>query len=274
MNMLVLGGGFLGKRIAEEFDAEILTERIKNANDLSEAISRNVMEWPDVIVNCIGKTGRPNVDWCEKNKAETYVSNVHVPYLLAEFCKRHDIKLVHISSGCVYQGDNQKNGWGEEDEPNFTGSFYSFTKAAAEKILSEYANVLTLRIRMPIDSTPNDRELIGKLLKYDKVINTPNSVTVVQDLLDALRALLANDSVGIFNVVNPEPVTHKQILDIYEEVSGKKLNKTYIEAKDLVTDAPRSNCILNTNKLTQSASMRNTETAIRDAIMKYVQNGG
>lgn len=272
-------------RVAEALDAELVTERITNDHDLYEVMADKVMNWPEVIINCIGKTGRPNVDWCESNKPETYVSNVHVPYILAEFCKRHDIKLVHVSSGCIYQGDNEGRGWSESDTPNFTGSFYSATKAMAEQLVSTYDNTLILRMRMPIDGTPSGRELIGKLLKYDKIINTPNSVTVIDDFLYALEALIENNATGIFNIVNPEPVTHKQILDIYQEISGKTINKELIDASKLVTAAPRSNCVLNTEKIQSLdvpvdggkwvvSPMRNTEAALRDVITKYVQNGG
>lgn len=289
MNILVLGGGFLGMRVAEKFEAQLITDRINNEHDLYEVISNGVMEWPDVIINCIGKTGRPNVDWCESNKAETYVSNVHVPYILAEFCKKHNIKLVHISSGCIYQGDNGGKGFSESDAPNFTGSFYSFTKAMAEQLVSTNPDSLILRMRMPIASTPSDRELIGKLLRYQTVINTPNSVSVVDDFVAALKILVEGNAVGIYNVCNPEPVTHKQILDIYEELSGKQLGKTYINADELVTDAPRSNCVLNVDKiqavkptnlslvdagLGYVSVMRKTEVALRDVISEYIKNGG
>jgi dTDP-4-dehydrorhamnose reductase len=30
---------------------------------------------PDVVINAAGKTGKPNVDWCEDHKEETLRSN-------------------------------------------------------------------------------------------------------------------------------------------------------------------------------------------------------
>lgn len=276
--ILVLGAGFMGKRIADALGAKLIDSRIESIDDISHSCG---LKEVDVIINCIGKTGAPNVDWCESNKPETYLSNVHVPYLLAEYCKQNNIKLVHISSGCIYQGDNGGNGWKESDTPNFDGSFYSFSKSAAERILSAFPETLILRMRMPIADVPSSRELIGKLLRYGNIINTPNSVTIVDDFIYALSYLLRNKETGIFNVCNPEPVTHKQILDIYEELSGKKLEKIYIDADALVTEAPRSNCILDVDKLQGShpydsswAGMRHTEVALRDVIAKYIANGG
>lgn len=269
-NIVVLGNGFLGRRIADSFGVPLITDRIVDRHTLSEALRNH--GGVNVVINCIGKTGSPNIDALEKEKASTYFSNTHVPYLLAEFFKGSSTKIVHISSGCVYQGDNDGMGWQETDKPNFTGSFYSFSKAAAERILEAYPNVLTLRIRMPVDSVPGPRELIGKLLRYEKIINTENSITVVQDFLGALHKLINIDATGVWNITNPEPVTHKQILDIYEMVSGKRLNKTYIGADKLVTDAPRSNCVLNTDKLQSVYNMRPTVDALWDALERYVLN--
>jgi hypothetical protein len=42
------------------------------------------------------------------------------------------------------------SGFTEMDKPNFTGSYYSHTKAMVEDLLKQFPNVLTLRIRMPI----------------------------------------------------------------------------------------------------------------------------
>lgn len=276
MKTVVFGKGFLGTRIAEALEIPLVEDRIENMADIYNAIE-TLGEFPEVIINCIGKTGRPNVDWCETNKPETYIANTHVPYLFAEFCKKSNIKLVHISSGCIYQGDNNGRGWSETDEPNFTGSFYSFTKAAAERILSAYDNVLTLRIRMPIDSDPNSRELLGKLLKYTKIISAPNSITVIDDFISVLKVLLERNSLGMYNVVNPQAITHEEILSMYEDEFKEKLNKIYISPEDLETLAPRSNCVLNTDKLQAELAshtvevLKPTNSSLRETITKYVR---
>jgi nucleoside-diphosphate-sugar epimerase len=58
-------------------------------------------------------------------------------------------------TGCIFHYDESKPegsgiGFTEADKPNFTGSYYSYTKAMVESLLREYPNVLTLRVRMPI----------------------------------------------------------------------------------------------------------------------------
>ena len=61
----------------------------------------------------------------------------------------------HTGTGCIFHYDDKKPegsglGFLEADEPNFTGSYYSYTKAATESFLRQFPNVLTLRVRMPI----------------------------------------------------------------------------------------------------------------------------
>jgi len=74
----------------------------------------------------------------------------------------------------------------ETDKPNFTGSFYSKTKIMVEELLKSYNNVLTLRIRMPISKDLHPRNFVTKILNYDKIVNVPNSMSVLPDLLPIL----------------------------------------------------------------------------------------
>lgn len=265
--ILIYGKGFLGKRISEALHAPIADERVVDGSFPDADLYQ-----PDVIINCIGATGRPNVDWCESHKPETYFANVHVPYLLAEYCKKKDIKLVHVSSGCIYQGDNGGKGWSELDTPNFDGSYYSHTKLTAERLLSAYPNTLVLRVRMPIDSIPGDRDLINKLLRYETIMNDENSVTVIADFILALQTLIYEEKTGIWNVTNPGKITHKEILEMYEYTSGEKLNKKYVMADsgEIKTAAPRSNCVLNTDKLEAFMRIRDSHIAIKALLPTYI----
>lgn len=267
MNILIYGNGFLGNRIAAYTGGTIEKSRINRPEDLEQG------PLPDIIVNAAGKTGRPNVDWCESHKDETYFANVTLTKLLAEHAKRHNIKLVHLSSGCIYEGDNDGRGWSEEDAPNFERSFYSHTKAEAERLLASYDNTLIVRPRMPITSVPTERNLINKLLAYNEVIVVPNSVTIIEDFLPSLGGLIASGKTGIYNLVNPEPVTHKEILELYETYAGTTLGKTYIEANVLKVAAPRSNTILRTDKLEAAGfPMAHTRASLERVLKEYVAN--
>jgi len=94
-----------------------------------------------------GIRGNGSVDDCELDKDATLSSNCFVPLILAEAALRNNIKLVHISSGCIYHYDYSKRKPITEDEPpDFFDLFYSRTKIYAERaleILSKSYNILS-----------------------------------------------------------------------------------------------------------------------------------
>ncbi|OGZ08789.1 MAG: hypothetical protein A3D65_03260 [Candidatus Lloydbacteria bacterium RIFCSPHIGHO2_02_FULL_50_13] len=267
MNITVYGGGLLGSRIAEYLGAKINTKKITEREDLEDGTG----SLPDIIINAAGKTGRPNVDWCEDHKEETYFANVTLAKIFADHAKKHRVKLVHLSSGCIYEGDNGGKGFAEEDTPNFESSFYSHTKAEAERLLKDYNNVLVIRPRMPITAVPHPRNLLNKLLGYRKIVVVPNSITIIEDLLPSLKWLVEHGHTGTFNFVNPGPVTHKDIMELYEKYSGRTLHKEYIPVAELRVAAPRSNTILRSDKLTRFGfPMPHTKESLGGIIQQYV----
>lgn len=53
-----------------------------------------------------------------------------------------------------------------------------------ENLLQAFPNVLTLRVRMPIVADlVYPRNFITKIIKYNKVVNIPNSMTVLPELI-------------------------------------------------------------------------------------------
>lgn len=269
MKIAVLGNGYLGSTIAKTLpDITLIDTRIKTYDDAFPAI-----QGFDVVINCIGKTGTPNVDQCElpEQRPGTFHANVVVPTLLAAACQKAGVKLVHISSGCIYDGNSYGAPFTEKDTPNFEKSFYSFTKKTAERAIEHYPNILTLRIRMPLSDDHSPRNLITKLLAYDDVILTLNSITVISEFLVALHMLIEEGKTGIWNIVSPEPISHGQILEIYDEVMGTNVlaTKNFIDPKDLKTATPRTNTFLSSAKLGAFIKQRPTNEAVRDELLSY-----
>lgn len=273
MKLLIFGNGYVAHKFREAFgaEAEISSVRIE---DFSEVKGELEHKKPDVVVNCAGKTGRPNVDWCEDHKMETLYSNVVAPLILARACEELGLYMVHIGSGCVYEGYKEGKGYCEGDEPNFEGSYYSRTKAWSERMLSDF-KVLQLRLRMPFDSVPSERNFITKITKYPKVISVPNSISVLEDFMVAARALIEQGATGIFNVTNPGVITHKEILDMYIELVDPTYNYELfsLEEMEKITKAKRSNCGLCVDKLEQMGiHLRPVAQAVRESLILYRQN--
>ncbi|MCH7568279.1 MAG: sugar nucleotide-binding protein [Nanoarchaeota archaeon] len=269
---LIFGDGYLGNKFGDFLDDSLVSKtRIETLEDARKEIAKHD---PEFVINCMGKTGVPNVDWCEDNKTVTFMSNVIAPIYLALASKEIGKTMVHIGSGCEYEGEKGGEGFSETDEPNFSGSIYSISKIISEKILGDFDNVLQLRIRMPLDDEPNQRNLITKLLGYKKVLVMPNSITYVQDLLQISKKLMHGGHKGIFNVVNKGAITHDEILKKYQEFSGKDLNFETISSDELdkMTKAKRSNCVLSTRKLESFMDIPSSEDAVERCLKEYVKN--
>ena len=56
-----------------------------------------------------------------------------------------------------------------------------------------YPNVLILRVRMPISDDLSPRNFITKISKYERVVNIPNSMSVLYDLLPISIELTLHD---------------------------------------------------------------------------------
>ena len=271
MKYLIFGNGFLGNIIANHFNGHLYAEKLYTQDDVETAI---LLHKPEVVINCAGKTGTPNIDWCEENKKETFFANVILPAYMQNACLKARVKLVHIGSGCTYQGTNGGKGFSEKDKPNHDANYYAWSKIVSERYLSSF-DVLQLRIRMPFHHVSHPRNLLNKILKYKKIIEAENSITYVPDLISALEALLHKNAVGVYNVVNRDGITHGRILHHYQKISGIQLDYQLIDEKELdfITKVPRSNCVLSVEKLDSiGIFMPSAIDAMERCIYKYCES--
>ncbi|KAK2661174.1 hypothetical protein Ddye_007707 [Dipteronia dyeriana] len=267
-------GGLLGKLCKDKgISFEYGNGRLEDRNSIVNDVKR---VRPTHVFNAAGVTGRPNVDWCESHKAETIRANVVGTLTLADVCKEHNLLMMNFATGCIFEYDKEHRqgsgiGFKEEDTPNFIGSFYSKTKAMVEELLKEYdQNVCTLRVRMPISADlSNPRNFITKISRYNKVVNIPNSMTVLDELLPISIEMAKRNCRGIWNFTNPGVISHNEILEMYRDYMDPefKWENFDLEEQSKVIVAPRSNNELDASKLKNEFPEL---LSIRDSIIKYV----
>lgn len=257
MSTLILGKGFIGTHLANYFASHDISYIHVSRVDVdynSQSTLNTFIRSSNIntVINCSGYTGVPNVDACETNKKLCYDYNVTYPLNVAATCNELGVPLYHIGSGCIYTGYDKE--FTEKDEPNFgihsdDSSFYSKCKHIFETAIRD-ENTRILRIRIPFTSNVSSKNYIMKLLKYDTLISKKNSITSVTDFCLFLTQLIKlNPDHGIYNVVNPDPVTAKDVTAILQRHNIFNKNWKYIDVKDLETKAQRSNCILSTSKI-------------------------
>lgn len=284
MKICTIGRGFVSEHLPYENIDIRLTISSKDIESLLD------LHKPDILINCIGKTGRPNIDYCENNKEITAAVNVALPILLAEACAKKNIRLIHIGSGCIYFGESPHSvwvqningnptsmkvdyGWQEGDFAN-PESYYSKSKYACDLMLGQMPHVTTLRIRMPISSKNNHRNLINKLRGYSKIIDIPNSMTFMDDFARCVAWVIKEGHSGIFHVTNPQSITAARIMKEYQKYVTAHSFEIMSEAElDQATLAKRSNCILSTQKLYNAGfQMTNSEEALIQCMSEYIKN--
>lgn len=247
-------GGHLGELLTEGGATwEYGTARLEDRAAILADIKRVK---PTHVLNAAGITGRPNVDWCESNKIETIRGNVIGCLNLADVCLLNNIHMTYYGTGCIFHYDDTHPiggpGFTEDDEANFRGSYYSHTKAIVEDLLRQYPNVLTLRLRMPIVADlVYPRNFIAKILKYEKVIDIPNSMTVLPELLPMSIIMACRRLTGVINYTNPGTISHNEILQLYRDYVDKDFswNNFSVEEQARVIVAPRSNNLLETKRM-------------------------
>eukprot|EP00591_Stephanopyxis_turris_P014159 CAMPEP_0195538746 /NCGR_PEP_ID=MMETSP0794_2-20130614/49691_1 /TAXON_ID=515487 /ORGANISM="Stephanopyxis turris, Strain CCMP 815" /LENGTH=314 /DNA_ID=CAMNT_0040672753 /DNA_START=544 /DNA_END=1488 /DNA_ORIENTATION=+ len=259
--VLVFGGktGWIGGKMAEllekndDIECFLAESRLENRHDV-EAELDSVK--PSHVLMSAGITGRPNIDWCEDHKPETIRVNVLGTLNVADLCYMKNIHCTIYATGCIFKYDEAHKlgsgvGFTEESLPNFAESFYSETKGYMEQLLKNYPNCLILRVRMPISDDLFHRNFVTKIVKYERVVNIPNSMTVLHEMLPASLAMAQKGLTGVYNFTNPGVISHNQVLDLYK----KYIDPTYtyknftVEEQAKVIKAGRSNNELDTTKL-------------------------
>jgi 3,5-epimerase/4-reductase len=268
--ILIFGKGFIGARLQAELNCAITDRMILSLKDAQEEIDKYK---PKVIINCIGYTGTRNVDDCELDKDATLTANTFVPIYLAEISLRNKVKLVHISSGCIYHYDYKRDKpITEKEAPDFFDLYYSRTKIYAEQALNPLVDkygVLIARIRIPLDDQPAPKNILSKLIKYGKIIDIPNSVTYIPDMVKALKHLIRIDAKGIYNVVNSTPLYYRDLMEAYKKYVPD-FDYTMIKMKDL--RLVRTNLLMSTEKLKRSGfSMPKIEDILDKCVREYVK---
>lgn len=273
MKFLIIGNGYIGNYLRSKLpEATLIKNKIFDRTMLKRLLSDG---YPGhTLINAAGKTGRPNVDWCESHKEEVFGANVGLPVMIAETCQELKCHWIHIGSGCVYDGYEME--WDEDEEPNFDGSFYARTKAWSQRILEDFDEPLVLRIRMPIDEDMNPRSYISKIVGYAKsglsVFHRPNSMTMLDDLARAIEHLADRGATGAFNLVNSNTATIPWILEQYKkyvdpDLWWKEEEKEEIEKR---LQAKRSDCKLSIGKLLATGfEMPDIRTKIEEVLKKY-----
>jgi dTDP-4-dehydrorhamnose reductase len=203
---------------------------ISDFNKLSEII---LGEKPDIIINCIGLLNKS----AEVNPSQAILINAYLPHFIENLTKNTLTKLIHISTDCVFSGE--EGSYTEKSFKNGIG-YYSQSKS-----LGEINNSKDLTFRTSIIGPELNKDGIGL---FHWLVNQNSELTgftrahwtgiTTVELLNAIKAAIFDDLKGLYHLVNNKKITKFSLLKIInQEFSlGLKIIPTenYLVDKSLV----------------------------------------
>lgn len=275
--ILIFGNGQVGNFYNNFFQSKGLESKIASANitNKNEVFSEVKAFNPTVVINTAAKT---NLEWCGQNQLEAFNVNVLGADNIAQACDEKQIYFIHLSSGCIFESKDE-NDWKTEDSKPEPAAFYSWTKVWSEELIrfkkSANFKCLILRPRQPVSSQINYKNMLIKFLTFTKFVDTPNTGTVIEDLMQWTYELLEKKPVGILNIANEGFTTPYQIAlmlkkYVLPELPIEKISK---EELDKMTPNRRVDTILDVSKLkTLVNSVKSYEVRLEEIIQNLAEN--
>ena len=283
-NVLVIGSGFLGGNIVNEFrnnEIKVIgTNYNKNSSDeihfditnMDSIVSCVKKYSPQVIINCAANV---NVDDLENNEKLAFSINAYGAENIAKVCKNNKIRLLHISSDAVFDG--KKGMYVEEDVTNPV-NIYAKSKMLGEKLISKnLENYVIIRTNF-YGFHKQDKFLFNWILSklknnerftgFNDVFFNPLEVT---NLSKMIYELSEKNFCGILHLSSDEIFSKFEFATKISEFFGFDSNlikKASIDELDLNAKRPKNTTLVN-NK---AKNLLDTKIQKLDLWLRDIQN--
>ena len=188
---------------------------------------------PDVIINGSALSA---VDYCEQHPEEAYAMNVTAVRHLAEYCRAHSCRLIHLSTDFVFGGDASA-AYTETDTPNpvnYYGKTKQWSEEAMEQLCTDYAIArVEVVYGLPLPKQHgNIVHLVKTRLESGQGLRVVSdqfrSPTFVEDIAWAIEQLLSSQYQGIYHICGGETLSVADIA--YRVAKHFHLDASLIEA--------------------------------------------
>ena len=166
----------------------------------------------DAVINCIGLLNQ----FAENNKAKAVLLNGYLPHYLVELTKDMNTKVIHMSTDCVFAGNNGP--YYEDSFPN-GNTFYDRSKA-----IGEINNDKDLTFRNSIIGPDIKESGIGLFNWFMKQENSIRGFTgaiwtgvTTYTLAKAMEAALKENITGLYNLVNNESINKFDLCSLFNK---------------------------------------------------------
>ncbi len=208
MRTLVLGGtGYLGRDLVDRWRRghEVVAPSRNDCDLLDSASIQRQLDRSrfEVVINCVAMA---SLDACERAPADARLVNAIAPGVLAELCARAGVRLVHLSTDVVFDGERE-GPYFESDEARPV-NVYGTTKLAGERaVLAASGDALVVRTSVLMGFA--HRGFVWDILQAAEgasvvraAVDWVRCPTFTVDLVDALEALVQAGANGLIHVTN------------------------------------------------------------------------
>lgn len=228
--LIVGAGGLVGR---------LLTERCESRYPHTVSATRSELDvtdrWrteaelerlaPTVVIN---GAAMADVDACERDPEKAMLVNAAGPANLAQACRGAGIRLIHLSTDYVFDGEVPAGvEYDEADQPNPVNVYARSKLAGEDAVLDTLADAVVLRISLVFG--PGRPTFIDKIAAA--AINTRERIPIVDgwatkptfnlDVVLALEEILASDVTGVWHFANGPVCTRYQFARGILELLGQ-----------------------------------------------------
>jgi dTDP-4-dehydrorhamnose reductase len=207
VQILAAEGNFIVKAFSS---SEVDFSDLKKLREFLE----NLQTKPDFIINAAAYT---NVDKAEDETKLADLINHQSVAIIANYCAKNQIKLIHYSTDYVFDGSGDEP-FAEDNSKNLHPlNHYGKTKLDGEKaIIASGCDYLIIRISWVWDSNPNSKNFVNTIARLAK---EQEEISVVDDQIGSPTSahFVAENTIKII----------KKLSDSADEISKHFPNRIY-----------------------------------------------
>ena len=174
---------------------------------------------PEYIINAVGILNQ----YAENFPANAILVNSYLPHFLESLTKDSPVKVIHISTDCVFSGE--KGGYIESDFKDGKG-YYGQSKA-----IGELNNQKDVTLRTSIIGPDINQKGIGLFhwfMQQDTVANGYiksiwSGVTTLE-LAKAVHHSILNNTIGIYHITNGQKINKYELLKLFKHATHKNIS--------------------------------------------------
>ncbi len=218
---------------------------------------------PQYFVNCAAYTA---VDKAESEKELAYKVNAEAPGIIAKACKENGVKLVHVSTDYVFNGNGTVPY--REDDQTDPVNLYGASKLEGEKnVMQENSDSIIIRTAWVYSEFGKNFVKTMLRLMSDKdqisvVSDQSGTPTYAADLADVILQIISSGNwvSGIYHFSNEGQITWFDFAVAIKELSGSACNVNPITTSQYPTPAKRPGySVLDKEKIKSTFQLKGTD---------------